>query len=94
MPNPFFCYSAMYVNEILWWRNRLAVDSIVPLYVRLHRKKDGEAWRVTKAFSVGTPWPPGTRLTYRDNSIRDFSSEVISKAEYETFIFFEKEAKR
>lgn len=93
MRRSFFCYSAPYVNEILWQRHRAAAEKVVPLYVCLRRKKDGEAWRVTKAFSVGV-WSVGTQLIYRDNSIRDFSAVVISKAEYETFNFFEKEGKR
>ncbi len=94
MTRPFFCYSASYIDNILWPRNRNATTGkIIPLYVRLYRKKDGEAWRVNKAFCVDTPWPPGTQLTYRDNSIRDFGAIVISKAEYETFKFFENEGK-
>jgi hypothetical protein len=94
MPRKFFCYNSSYVNEILRSRHRADAERAVPLYVCLYRKKDGEAWRVTKAFSIGTFWPAGTQLTYRDNSIRDFSAVVISKAEYETFNFFEKEGKR
>ncbi len=94
MPRTFFCYNALYVNEILCRRNRADAERAVPLYVCLYRKKDGEAWRVTKAFSIGTFLPAGTQLTYRENSIRDFNEVVISKAEYETFNFFEKEGKR
>ncbi len=94
MTRPFFCYSAPYVNNILWWKYRADAERAVPLYVCLYRKKDGVAWRVIKAFSIGTPWPAGTQLTYRDNSIRDFDAKVISKAEYETFKIFEEEGKR
>lgn len=92
MPRPFFCYSARYANDLIN-QNRVRPNDVSQLYVCLRREKDGEAWRVTKAFSVGA-WSVGTQLIYRDNSIRDFSAVVISKAEYETFNFFEKEGKR
>jgi len=60
------------------------------MYVRLYRKSDGEAWCVRKAYSENGPQNEGMKMTYRDGA-RDFKAIVISKAEYETFKFFETE---
>ena len=88
VPGVFRCYNAPYMNQLIQKKN-VKEEGVVSIYVCLYRKKDGEAWRVVKAFSVG-PRDLGTQLIYCDDSIRHFRARVISKAEYETFKIFEK----
>ena len=95
MPQAAFCYSESYLDVLLRWQSdsllgpKIDPKDVVTVYVCLYRKKDGEAWRVLQAHTVGHK-PVGTPITYRDKGLRDFGAKVISEVEYETFKIFEK----
>lgn len=84
------CFSFNYAG-ILTYRH--SIENWSEMYVRLYRKNDGEAWCVRKAYSDEGPQNEGRKITYRDGA-RDFNAVVISKAEFETFKFFEKVGKK